>query len=1592
MAPPPDPLAWLSQGPTSPDPLAWLSQGPTSPDPLAWMTATQREEEEEVEQLPWYRDLPRRAGASAFGLAQSLGRIGQAHQILTRPGDPGIPAAGEALRNFGLLAGELSPPDQRPFLERLGDPEVSKLKTIAGAGAEAIPSLLPVAVGFALAGPPGAAAVGGLVGFQTAGLDAYDSSIAEGNDEVSSLALAGVVGSLSALLEGFGARGLAAPLKSAFGRAVAKRVARGETDTMIRQVMKGAAGEGGTEGSQELVAAAGELLAGKELAAVIETLDDRVAQAVTGGVLIGGGVGTVSLAGAGSRAASARRNELREVLEQARAMDPEALDTFIRPRQAGEWGMQALPTGEWTSEALTEGHAALDDVVVPQVLDVEKKGVRRLKPGYRGEAAMLGAEVPFLKLVRAGHGDQVADQLQNTFSYARKSTTAGRTIKDADIKNHANETVATAYKNIVSLVNPIQESPVADPDPLWLTQYSGARDRQGNAKMKGGRRVLPPHLVKSPGQRYFEETRWTTRMLDLRDQKVSLAERIDELKLSVAAAQNPTLARLLLLPEVSQAHPAGPLDPGDVPSEVTPPDPLAALGPERTPPPSAIAGTVAPSTPGQRQRFERRQESSLRARVDAVSAELGVEPAEIRSFVEGGGDLSTIENAIAKGRPGGVLAPVPAPSALDLAIEAAPAAEPAAPAAADPADAATPADVDTDALVAELAETQAAHDAINFSPKVMKDVEQRDAWLRQHPQYAILEKAAESAANWDQHMITMLGDSGIISRDQEQRILARGGHYAGFFVATPKAMPPNVRERLAKGPEEPGRLRTGLRRDEPLMLPSEASLWRATQVRQKAYAQVAKNDLLKLVEAAPDFWGQAGVSLDVVEGIHRKEIRVRAMREGKEVPIYMPKEMVQAFEQLTPVEGDIFRGAVGFYLESVANQRRVTALQTATFAIGQVLRDQPNAAIYAAEVGYRPYVEMARGILHMMTGSADYKAFRDFGGGMGSIASLDIEQSQDLLADVALRAEEADISSATRLAAARLVRFSKTYGKEVIGADPRHMFSGLFYPTARLIETLDTSTRLGAYLRALDKNYSESEALAISRRVALDFGRSGEFAGKMSRVYPFFNARAQAFSQDMEALAGAKRKAKAAGKGAAGKGWVISKTVALQAGGAALLPVFYMLVLPELIHWAARADDEDYHNERDDWEKKKYYFWGKRDDGEWLKTPRPQGILHAIFGYALGQSLDEAYRDNPRTLTNVLAVLQDEIPGAAEIPFGPGASQPFVVFEDAAQLGFKTGVFPPALEPLQIGITGRSAWQHRLVVPRWQEQRLPPRQQGYRSTPDLYRDFAKVIPGNAEEAAWMMSPIGKGVQASRLANVLTSGRVGSEGRFPTTARGSKQLTSPLWVEQQMRFLTGAVGSEVVRGLEAFKGAREGEDVPLSSLPVVRNFFARSKDSVQMWPVRRVLELAEEGKAYMDLERLPGEGMSASRKKAYSALQKRVEKGDILSLEEQQRMQELEDDYLRSRAPRGQDVMTMETYERLAYRISNKEGTGIRDLMTDWHNLNEAGDYEAMDTVDQLIIEQSIEALTEHGELRGESEIGAPGKGWAARFFKRMGKR
>lgn len=156
------------------------------------------------------------------------------------------------------------------------------------------------------------------------------------------------------------------------------------------------------------------------------------------------------------------------------------------------------------------------------------------------------------------------------------------------------------------------------------------------------------------------------------------------------------------------------------------------------------------------------------------------------------------------------------------------------------------------------------------------------------------------------------------------------------------------------------------------------------------------------------------------------------------------------------------------------------------------------------------------------------------------------------------------------------------------------------YP-ALASEFVESSTRMGEFMKARKKGASLEEAAQAARELTLDFSRSGVQGEKVNQIIPFFNAVLQ------------------------GGDKMVRLIKQDPVGTAAKLAVY--IVLPSLALWALNHD-EDWYRELDP--EVKATCWLLPGG---LRIPKPQeaGIL---FGSGIEAVLDQAFNDDPEAIGN----------------------------------------------------------------------------------------------------------------------------------------------------------------------------------------------------------------------------------------------------------------------------------------------------------------------------------------------------------------------
>lgn len=165
------------------------------------------------------------------------------------------------------------------------------------------------------------------------------------------------------------------------------------------------------------------------------------------------------------------------------------------------------------------------------------------------------------------------------------------------------------------------------------------------------------------------------------------------------------------------------------------------------------------------------------------------------------------------------------------------------------------------------------------------------------------------------------------------------------------------------------------------------------------------------------------------------------------------------------------------------------------------------------------------------------------------------------------------------------------------------------YP-ALASEFVESSTRMGEFMKARKKGASLEEAAQAARELTLDFSRSGVQGEKVNQIVPFFNA----------VLQGSDKMVRLIKQDPVGTGTKLAMYI----------------VLPSLALWALNHD-EDWYKEIDP--EVKATCWLLPGG---LRIPKPQeaGIL---FGSGIEAVLDQAFNKDPEAISNWAKVFRDNI-------------------------------------------------------------------------------------------------------------------------------------------------------------------------------------------------------------------------------------------------------------------------------------------------------------------------------------------------------------
>lgn len=274
-----------------------------------------------------------------------------------------------------------------------------------------------------------------------------------------------------------------------------------------------------------------------------------------------------------------------------------------------------------------------------------------------------------------------------------------------------------------------------------------------------------------------------------------------------------------------------------------------------------------------------------------------------------------------------------------------------------------------------------------------------------------------------------------------------------------------------------------------------------------------------------------------------------------------------------------------------AHMLRTGATMSPSFIVRNFLRDTIFASI-SSKNGFVPFVDSIRGALALWNDPAMRAEFEAAG-----VTEFNFYGSQN----------------------ARIKSIDAMAGENPVGM--WQMAKWLFTHMEAASDFVESSTRMGEFMKAKEKGLSMEEAARAAREVTLDFSRSGVVGEQINRYVPFFNACLQGgdkmvrlFREDFVGTS---------------------------------LKVFKYIMLPSLLIMAMNWDD-DWYKDLDPDIKNNYWCVGRN-----IRIPKPQeaGVL---FGSGIEALFQQAADKDKDAVSNFLkALISNIIPGIVPTLFLP---------------------------------------------------------------------------------------------------------------------------------------------------------------------------------------------------------------------------------------------------------------------------------------------------------------------------------------------------
>lgn len=244
----------------------------------------------------------------------------------------------------------------------------------------------------------------------------------------------------------------------------------------------------------------------------------------------------------------------------------------------------------------------------------------------------------------------------------------------------------------------------------------------------------------------------------------------------------------------------------------------------------------------------------------------------------------------------------------------------------------------------------------------------------------------------------------------------------------------------------------------------------------KSLSLVERNKVGRKLADQSGLQGAGGVVEKVSGQAKTTDSTFYVWRNGKKEVYQTTPEIYQALKSLKPEGSDQL---IGFMAKTASAMRAGAVVYNASFLLKNAMRDQTTAYLLS-EYGYKPIIDFAKGVAHLLNKDDMYHEFMSSGAVMSTFQNADRNIAYEFLKDA-----------------------QKTKARKVF--DAVNPLANL----ARLNDFIEKSTRLGLYSNARRKGASIIEATMEAREGTIDFGKAGTVGRSINRYSPFFNAAVQ---------------------------------------------------------------------------------------------------------------------------------------------------------------------------------------------------------------------------------------------------------------------------------------------------------------------------------------------------------------------------------------------------------------------------------------------------------------------------------------------------